>query len=306
MDKQSLINSLEKIYHQSKTDDNYNGLKTVLEAIKINNLVNYYNNVVSSYDSEDSVIIEFIIRILQNLYNNSGVESPISDEDYDRLYEIFINMTDRNIIGGDNVMTRNDKEIANHNYPDLRGTLDKIHFITDKEKGHDKRKSLEGWMRTVVNRLGRNLNEDEWIGTLYPKFDGVSVVFECDKSGNTIRALTRGDTKANEATILKMFRLIRFKPIDEWNSDFGVKTEVIMTYDNFKKFCKKYGTFKSPRSAASSIINSNDASVDMLRYITIVPLRYQNFDTKEIIIPPEAIINYPSITTNISSDRNRQ
>lgn len=304
MDKQTLINTLEKIYHQSKTDNDYNGLKTVLEAIKINNLVNYYNNIANTYDSEDSIIIEFIIRILQNIYNNSGVESPVSDEDYDKLYEIFLNISERDIVGGDN-MVRNNKEIANHLYPDLRGTLDKIHFITDKEKGNDKRKSLEGWMKSAVNRLGRNLTDNEWLATLYPKFDGVSVVFECDKYSKTIQALTRGDTDANEATILKIFKLIQFKPIEGWDSDFGVKTEVIMTYDNFKKFCKKYGAFKSPRSAVSSIVNSSEAVVDMLRYITIVPLRYQNFDTKEIIIPPEATLNYPSIVTNLNSDRNR-
>ena len=34
---------------------------------------------------------------------------------------------------------------------------------------------------------------------LYPKFDGVSVIFECDKNGNVINALTRGDTTTNEA-----------------------------------------------------------------------------------------------------------
>lgn len=304
MDKINLINSLSKIYQKSKVNDDYDGLRTILESIKINNLVNYYNNVANSYDSDDVSIMEFIIRILQNLYNNSGVESPVSDEDYDKLYETFLNISENDIVGGDN-MTRNNKEIGNHIYPDLRGTLDKIHFITEEERGNDKRKSLEYWMSMCVNRIGRNLSDKEWEATMYPKFDGVSVVFECDKTGRCTRALTRGDTKANEATILKIFKLVQFKTIEGWDSDFGVKTEVIVPYDKFKELCKKYGEFKSPRSAASSIINNKEINPDMLKYIVIVPLRYQNFDTKEIIIPPEATTLYPSVVTNINSARNR-
>ena len=64
MDKQGLINSFEKIYQQSKVSDDYKGLVTALEVMKINNLVSYYNHAANSYDSEDSTIIEFIIRIL--------------------------------------------------------------------------------------------------------------------------------------------------------------------------------------------------------------------------------------------------
>lgn len=294
MDKIKIINTLSTIYEASNTSDDYEGLVKALESIKINSLVSYYIHVTDIYDFEDVIIIEFIIKILQNLYNNSGVQSPITDEDYDILYEVYLRSTTKDIVGGDLISI--DRDTTSHNYPDLRGTLDKIHFLKIADKGKDKRKSLEEWKRKCENKLGRRFRDDEMKIALYPKFDGVSVVFECDEEGNVIQALTRGDTTNNEATIVNhIFGAIKFKTLDNWNSKFGVKTEVVMSNKNYEKFCKRYGTgFKNSRSAASSIINSfKDYDIKFLKYLTIIPLRMQNYDTKEIIVPGYPIVEYP-------------
>lgn len=294
IDKTNLINSLNRIYQESKESNNFEGIVNILETIKINNLVNYYIHYDREYSSEDIIIIELIIKILQNIYNNSEIVPPVNDEMYDTLYEVYNGITNSDIVGGDADLSR-EKDF--HKYPDLRGTLDKAHFITDEEKGNDKRKSIEGWIRTCENRLGRKITECEYEVGLYPKFDGVSVIFECDKDGNVLKALTRGNTKINEAVpITKLFKYIKFKPYPEWSgSEFGVKTEIVMTYKNYDKYCKKYGNKKSPRSAVSSIINSDEVVPDYLKYITIVPLRMQNYDTKEVIIHPESITNFPTV-----------
>lgn len=292
IDKAGLIQSLHRIYEESKTTDHFDNLIQVLETIKINNLVQYYIHYDKEYDSEDVIIIELIIRILQNIYNNSGIESPINDETYDILYELYIGITNSDIVGGDTDLSR---EKDHHKYPDLRGTLNKVHFITIKERGSDKRKSIEEWVKSSENRIGRKFKDDELEVALYPKFDGVSVIFECDSSGKVIKALTRGDTENNEAVVItKLFTYLKFKPLQEWGDvEFGVKTEVVMTYSNYKKFCDKYGNFKSPRAAVSSIINSVEIDVQYLKYITIVPLRMQNYETKEVIVHPEAETNFP-------------
>lgn len=301
IDKNNLIQSLHRVYEESKVSENFEELIKVLEGIKINNLVNYYINYDKEYNPEDVMIIELIIRILQNIYNNSGVLPPINDETYDTLYEIYNEISNGDIVGGDADSLR-EKDF--HKYPDLRGTLDKVHFLTNKEKGKDKRKSVEDFIKTSENRLGRSLTDAEMEVALYPKFDGVSAIFECAPDGRVIKALTRGNVKNNEAVpITKLFKLLKFEPYPEWsNVEFGVKCEIIVTYKNFNKLCKKYGSFKSCRSAASSIINSQDVEFDYLKYITVVPLRMQNYETKEVIVHPDASKVYPVIYTLINNE----
>jgi len=290
IDKSKIIHMLKTIYEESYEVDEYKELVTALEAIKINNLVNYYINYQDDYDKEDLIIIEFIVKILQNIYNNaSDCDSPISDENFDILNEILISGANKNIVGAKNVKN---KTIVNHRYPDLRGTLLKAHFLTNEEKGKDKRKSIEDWINKVNNRLGRELRGEENLIFIFPKFDGVSVVFECNPDGTIQRALTRGDTTANEAVdITPLFSYVKFKPYEEWDCEFAVKTEVIITQSNFKLLQEKFTRYNNQRSAASSIINK-DPDPKYLKYLTIIPLRMQNFKTKEVIVHPDAFI-YP-------------
>ena len=286
-DNELLLSSLYQIYEETKKGKDYPKVLDMLEDVKINRLVDFYIYNYSNYTKEDMAVIEVIIRILQNIYNNSGELSPVSDEDYDKLYEVLVSNSS-DIVGGNVVK---DKTVSFHKYPDLRGTLDKVHFITNEEKGKDNRKSIEYW----VNSIGDVLNSTNDMVYLFPKFDGVSIIFECDKKGNVIKALTRGDTVTNEAIdVTPLFSMLRFNTIDGWDSEFGIKTEVVVTLNNFNKLCKEFEPYKSPRSAISSIINSQELDVRLLKYITIVPLRAQNYDTKEIIIHPEALNVYPN------------
>lgn len=296
MDKRRIVSILYDIYDKRETVS-YDDLVKTLESVKINSLVNYLVYHDKLYDETDKELMGLIIRLLQFIYNNSDIQSPITDELYDQLYACMLSDGSSDIVGAD---IGSDRKIVYHQYPDLRGTLDKTHFFTIKEKGRDNRKSIENWLVTSENKLGRHLTIDESKLTVFPKFDGVSVIFECDKNGNVERALTRGNTEKNEACEIPLLRGLKFKPIEEWRgSPFGVKTEVIMRFEDYKKFCKKYGSFKSPRSAASSIINSQELKLDYLRYITVVPLRMQNFTTGEIIIHPDAYNVYPHVDASL-------
>ena len=289
-DKPTLIKKLTDLYQKSLKTDDYSDIITELNELQISSIVQYYIHHVSGLGIEDNTIIEYIIRILQNIYNNSGDLCPISDDDYDSLYDIYSTSTNSDIVGGDNVTNR---EISFHRYPDLRGTLDKVHFIRVKDKGKDHRRSIEEWTTSVENRLGRQLHNGEYDVALFPKFDGVSVIFECDANGYVEKALTRGNTKNNEAVVITpFFKLIRFKPCGN-GKPFGVKTEVVITYDNFEKLCKKYGEFKSNRSAVSSIINSKESDPKLLKYLTIVPLRYQIYGSDDVVVHPDSLNNFP-------------
>jgi len=269
---------------------------------KIRSLVNYYSNAVENYDEDDKEIIELIINILQEIYNNGNIESPVPDEEYDILYEVHRSINGNEIVGAS--VGVKDIPTGFHKYPDLRGTLDKIHFIKNSDKPKNKkevRKSLEEWIKSCENRLGRSLRENELEVLITPKWDGISIVFETDVTHTVERALSRGDTDSNEAVDLtKMFKGTSFDFIEEFKYyEIGIKTETVMSRDNYEKFCKDFGHVNNPRIAVSSIFRTKDLDRKYLPYITIIPLQVQNYETKEIKIPKSTLDDYPSATANL-------
>jgi DNA ligase (NAD+) len=270
---------------------------------KIRSLVNYYLNAVEVYNDDDKVIIELIINILQEIYNNGTIDSPVPDEEYDMIYELNRLINDNEIVGA-SIGVKN-KPTGFHRYPDLRGSLDKLHFVfdTDKPKGKKEiRRSIEEWIRSCENRMGRKFKEHELDITIFPKWDGISIIFETDLSRDVIKALSRGDTDINEAIdYTRMFKdSTNFDFIDEFKyHEVGIKTETVMNQKNYKKLCEEYGDFKSTRSAVSSIFNSNELDKSFLKYLTVIPLQVQNFDTKEIEIPSSTYEDYPYVLTSL-------
>ena len=119
MDKETILNRLYEIYNLARhTGDFEQVIEKLTGEVKVNSLVSYYVNRVEEYDEYDKNITDMIIRILQEIYNNSGLESPVTDEDYDKLYEINRDINKEEIVGAGNPR---DKIISSHSYPDLRG-----------------------------------------------------------------------------------------------------------------------------------------------------------------------------------------
>lgn len=281
-------------------------IKVLNEYVKINNLVNYYLNLskeeIEIFDSFDEEIIELIIRTTQAIYNNADEHiSPISDETFDKLYELYREVAGIEIVGSV-ADTRNRKTSA-HKYPELRGTLDKTHFLSNSEKKeNEKRKSVQDWVKSIETKLGRVLASDEMQVLLTPKWDGISAVFEQDETHTVQKVLKRGDTIKNEAEeITELFKGLKLMDYDHIHEPFGLKTEIVMSRENYKKLCSAFGEFKSPRSAVSSIINSKNPDKRMGKYLTIVPLRLQYSTTSEIIIP-KSLFDYPYLTVDSIKD----
>ena len=296
LDKVHIKGKLLTLYEKAK-DEKFDEVIYELEHVmRIKSLVNYYTHAVTEFDDDDKDIVELIVRILQEIYNNAQVPSPIRDEEYDQLYEVYRDISGQEIVGAS--VGARDKAIAHHKYPDLRGTLDKIHFFSNEEKGRDNRKSLQEWLNSIANRIGRPLYQEETVVTLFPKWDGISAIFECDGEGNVIRVLSRGDTDKNEAIdYTPMFKGTNMNSLNEFNNgEFGVKTEIVISFENYKKLCEKFGDFKNPRSAVSSIFNSKDLDRKYLPYLTVIPLQVQDYETKRIVIPRETLEMYPNIT----------
>ena len=201
-----------------------------------------------------------LIFILQTIYNNSGEDTGVSDYDYDRLYEL-LNNSGEELISSSIV---NGKK-GFHKYPSLRGTLMKIYVLDDNDKAaNESRRSLEDFVNTsekvLEDALGYHVNLwDEEI-YVFPKWDGVSIEFEFNEKNELVRALTRGDTDTNEATIVTTTFLPLVDRVKDPNMDgfaYGLKTEVMVHDYDLDDYNEKYGTnFKSTRSIASSIINT--------------------------------------------------
>lgn len=220
----------------------------------------YYRNLIMRYrtntslSSEEIDELEVVLQSLDTLYIN-GWESPLSDAEYDKLHAIYNDLTGKSITN----KGEKGKRKVKHDYPELKGTIQKVHYITESDKGSNAIKthaSLERWLESAFEKLGGG--HRKWTVGFYLKFDGVSVVFSI-KDGVIDKAITRGDADTGEGTdVSANFKGIRLAglPLGVNVPDkFGVKTEAIMTLDNFKKYSKKYANpnrkLEDPRSAVS-------------------------------------------------------
>lgn len=247
------------------------------------------------YSAEELQLLQEIIYILQAIYNNSDYDTNVSDYDYDKLYEILL------YSGGDDIISApvlSNKPIVYHNYPTLRGTLDKVHYLfNDEIKKNPSRKHLDEWIASRENdlkKLGLDYKLDECEVYVFPKWDGISAILEYE-DGILSRALTRGDTTTNEATDISMMLEdnYRYSIDDKIKMNHAIKTEVMMSEHDLHAYNMKYGTdYKNTRSIVASILNSidKDNRVDLIKAI---PLRILTNEGIEYI--PSEAFKYPYI-----------
>jgi NAD-dependent DNA ligase len=283
------------IYHQLDTihkellkmdSDVVNEIVEMLKGINFEGIVEYFNST-KEMDDMDLFTCRKLVEILQFIYNNTDIVPPVSDSTYDKLYQIMLDAGLGDIVGSVNSQG---KPVREHRYPDLRGTLNKVHFVFNVDKEGDKRRSIEDWITTIENILGRGINNtEEFEVRLQAKWDGCSAVFECDEYGNVEHVLMRGDTEKNLAVdIVKLFEdFVDFQIFANGKDKFAVQTEVLMNQADYEKIIVDYKDFKSPRSATSSILNEKVLQPQLTKYLTVEPLRIQYVGKQPEIIPNE-------------------
>ena len=286
-----------RIYHQladmynilvDMDDDEVAEVTEGLKAINFKGIVDYFIDISieDKLDEMDVLTCKKMVEILQFVYNNTPINPPISDDDYDKLYQVMLDLGVGDIVGSINSQG---KPVRQHAYPLMRGTLNKVHFMFNVDKNGDKRRSVEDWMNTIESILGYSICKDEEFDILcQPKWDGVSVVFENDIHGIPEHALLRGDTDKNLAVdIIKLFEgQIDFKQFADGERKFAVKTEVLMNKASYEAICKEVKVFNSPRSATTSIVNEKVLRPYLTKYLDVKSLRIQ-YENSE----PEVIIN---------------
>ena len=288
--KISIYHQLDIIHKEllKMNEDSINEIVEMLKGINFEGIVEYFNNSdLKSLDDMDIFTCRKLVEILQFIYNNTDIVPPVSDATYDKLYQIMLDVGLGDIVGSVNSQG---KPVREHRYPDLRGTLNKVHFIFNIDKEGDKRRSIEDWITSIENILGRNINNTkEFELRLQAKWDGCSAVFECDENGELEHVLMRGDTEKNQAVdILELFKgQIDFKQFANGRDKFAIQTEVLMNQADYEKIIVEYKDFKSPRSATSSILNEKILQPHLTKYLTVEPLRIQYVGKQPEIIPNE-------------------
>lgn len=253
----------------------------IIQSPEIKRSINgiIYGEGKSGLSEQSMQFIYMVVCITQFIYNYSGEETGLSDTEYDRLYSIML------ANGGSDVvsvpLTSGATNVAYHKYPALRGTLKKTYYLSmDEPRRNPSRKYLDEWISSMESKITSetgntiNLNDEEVY--VFPKFDGVSCIFEMDEKNNLVRALTRGYTETNEAQdITHHFPHGLTREHHEFQKQaYGLKTEIMMTQKDLEFYNKTYKTdYKNTRSIVSAILNEDEYDPEKASLLHIVPLR---------------------------------
>lgn len=260
--------------------------------------INFYVHIdnISKDPLKDPQLQELIaiVGILQILYN-ANIGSPISDPAYDTLQEILVNMGIPRLTGSIEI---NDNNKVEHQFKNLRGTLDKVYYLFPDEKRTNKsRKYLDDWIKSAEllyeKNTGKKIDLNKVTIMLQCKFDGTSCILEDD--GKALW-LTRGDTRNNKASDVTHIMNI-FNDIYASGSGNGIKFEVMMTEENkdrinelIRDSSRKY---KNSRQIVTAVLNSNEADFKA-DYLYPVPLRIMHKGDVVEQIHPDLIEKFPT------------
>lgn len=219
--------------------------------------------ILQSKQKKDYPKVEKLLDEASKAYYNSDI-IILTDSEYDDLYKLYYKTTGKTIYGA----KPEGKGLINvkHDYENLVGTLFKLF-------------NLEDCKEFVNKMINYNSNKKIFQVFLSLKFDGNSVTIEYDKDGKVIKALTRGrNGEGKDLTHVFKNRKVK-KP--SFNSEFAVKYEAIVTYEDYDRLCKEFDAdYANPRSLISGILGK-DVAIMFKDYITLVPLQIRLKDYSE-------------------------
>lgn len=270
------------------------------EIMKSSNfkLINYYAHIsdITKEPLNDSQLqqLKAIVDVLQILYNSS-LGSPISDSDYDSLQELLVDMGIPRLTGSIEI---NDDTKVSHTYTNLRGTLDKVYYLTNDEKRTNKsRKYLDEWIASTEalyeKKTGKKIDLNKVKIMIQCKFDGSSAILESKEKPLWI---TRGDTRNNLASDITHI-MSAFNDLYCGEKNIGVKFEVMMPEEN-KDIINELirdpnNRYHNSRQVVTATLNSIEADYKV-DYLYPVPLRIIHDGEDIESIHPDLIRDFPT------------
>lgn len=259
--------------------------------------INYYIHLdnITKEPLKDNQLQELnaIVGILQILYT-SEIGSPISDNNYDILQEMLVDLGIPRLTGSVEINSANKLE---HNYKNLRGTLDKVYYLYPTDKRTNKsRKYLDDWIKSIEEKYfkatGKRIDFNKVKVILQPKMDGASCTVQI--TDNKPIWLTRGDTRNNKASDISHIMNI-FNDVYATSNNIGIKFEAMISEEDKDHINELYRhrQYKNSRQVVTSILNSNepDFKVD---YLYPVPLRLMRDGDEVEEIHPILIEKFPT------------
>lgn len=239
--------------------------------------------------------ISFFVDVAYYIYTYSDLPTGLTDTEYDKFWDILITngMEEYSSLRD---LDKGEKDF--HKYPLLRGTLSKVHFLDEpNSKNAKSRRSLDKWISKIENiikdKTGKEVNLRDEDVYIFPKWDGVSVIFEFDEQGWLIKALTRGYTKLNSAENITHHFIGFERSIDD-KIPYGLKTEVMVKEEIVEEYNMTYKKdFKQSRSIVSGILNSLRPD-ERNQHLVIMQLRYMTDDDKIEKLCPE-VFKHPFV-----------
>lgn len=272
-------------------EDNQNFIKSILERYD------------SGYSVLDEVEVEQVLNILiitYYIYTYSDLDTGIDDTTYDKLYDMASANGKSDMFITMPLIPKTEVVEEHHMYKSLRGTLSKIHYLAkpkDTDKVNKTRKSLDGWIsqmdQVYKEETGSMINFRDLEIYVFPKWDGVSAIFQFNKDGSVDKVLTRGFTKFNTAENISHHFKGFMRPVDP-PKEYGLKTEILVSEDDLISYNTIYGKdYKQSRAIASGIINSKEADMRD-KYLVIMQLRQMSHEDEIEKLCPE-VFDHPYI-----------
>lgn len=253
------IDILKNIYKKAYDGKLVKAKRLMTEYLNLDNILEDFAEL-KNPSKLDLDVMERVFTICK-IFDANG-QTLISDTPYDNAIVNYKLFRKEPIVERLLVSRRTHDTV--HDYPELKGTLDKSNkfYKKDVEKSTDV--PLEPFIRKCFECVPKN-TKLKFI--LSKKVDGNSGVITIKKT-NIKKLLTRGED-GKGIDISHIFKHIKYP---NCGANVGLKVEIAMTKENFDKYSVARGKkFASLRSAVTSILTSSDAS-KYSQYLSLVPL----------------------------------
>jgi DNA ligase (NAD+) len=225
--------------------------------------------------------VKTIIDYCSNIFYDEDKESPLTNEEFDRVYNRYVKFTGKDIPAVDSTSKKRNKNLVDteHLFPELVGTLDKTNYVLNKDRefsGNLDTNTVEEWFNKLLkaNLISPSKRYRFYISW---KLDGNSITLAYNDKREVIMALTRGkDGLGSDKTkYFKNRRLPEWFPIEKGDI-VGIKYEAITSFEDKERIeLILHKNYASPCSLVSGLLSSDNPSSTALDNISLAPIRIQ-------------------------------